>query len=215
MPLSQKERQQINTLVARFEADTGIQAVAAMTGKADVYPEIPWKAYAMGSAVGALIAGFAPPLADWTHSNLVAFGAMLILAAGAALSVAAALLPAIGRLFLDRARAQIEAQQYAHSLFLQRELFRTSKRQAVLVLLCRFERVAIVLPDIGLMQYAPRADLAAIEQATGALLSRNGAVPAFELALDRIRSVLKQRGLATVPQAPNELDDDVVLEKGA
>jgi putative membrane protein len=215
MPLSQKERQQINTLVARFEADTGIQAVAAMTGKADVYPEIPWKAYAMGSAVGALIAGVAPPIAEWTHANLIAFDAMLILAAGAALSIGAALLPAIGRLFLDRARAQTEAQQYARSLFLQRELFRTSKRQAVLVLLCRFERVAIVLPDTGLAQYAPRAELAAIEQATGALLSGNGAVPAFEHALDRIKSVLKQSGLAAVPQAPNELDDDVVLEKGA
>jgi putative membrane protein len=216
MPLSQKERQQINTLVARFEADTGIQAVAAMTGKADVYPEIPWKAYAMGSAVGALIAGFAPPLfADWTHASLIAFDAMLVLAAGAAVSIGAALVPALGRLFLDRARAHTEAQQYARSLFLQRELFRTSQRRAVLVLLCRYERAAIVLADTGLTPYAPRAELAAIEQATGALLSRAGAVPAFELAFERIKSVLKQGGLAITPGAPDELDDDVVLEKGA
>ena len=39
MPLSQEERQQINALVARFEADTGIQAVAAVTDKADAYPD--------------------------------------------------------------------------------------------------------------------------------------------------------------------------------
>lgn len=41
MPLSRKERQQINTLVARVEAYTGIQAVAAVTAKAEAYPEIP------------------------------------------------------------------------------------------------------------------------------------------------------------------------------
>src|SRR5687767_10895581 len=48
MPVSEKEQQQINSLVARFEAATGIQAVAAVVAKADAYPEIPWKAYAIG-----------------------------------------------------------------------------------------------------------------------------------------------------------------------
>ena len=48
MPVSDKEQQQINRLVAQFETDTGIQAVAAVVRKADAYPEIPWKAYAIG-----------------------------------------------------------------------------------------------------------------------------------------------------------------------
>ena len=110
MPLSHKERQQINTLVARFEADTGVEAVAAVTGKADAYPEIPWKAYAMSSALAALAAAFAPPpITDWTQSGLIAFDAMLILAAGAVLSILAALVPGIGRVFLDRTRAHNEA----------------------------------------------------------------------------------------------------------
>src|SRR3954468_1133754 len=124
MPYTEKERQQINTIVARFEADTGIQAVAAITARADAYPEIPWKAYAMGSALGAALAAVNPlVISGWTHATLIAFDSMLILAAGAMLSLLAAFVPAAGRLFVDRLRAQNEAEQHAQGIFLERELF--------------------------------------------------------------------------------------------
>src|SRR3954468_24753967 len=101
MPYTEKERQQINTIVGRFEADTGIQAVAAIAAKADAYPEIPWKAYAMGSALGAAAAALNPLIiSGWTHASVIAFDAMLILSGGAMLSLLAPLVPSVGRLFL-------------------------------------------------------------------------------------------------------------------
>jgi putative membrane protein len=220
MPLTQKERLEINTLVARFEADTGIQAVAAVTAKADAYPEIPWKAYAMGSAIGALAAALDPlAIGEWTQTGVIALDAMVILAAGALCSLVAAFVPAAGRLFLDRLRARGEAQQYAQTMFLERELFRTSGRKAVLVVMCRFERIAVVVADTGLAEYAPRADLSAIGEAAGALLSgvgRGDVVAAFELAFDRLRALLQQRGFSAAPLVGNEIDDEVVvMEKGA
>jgi hypothetical protein len=54
MPLSDKERLQINTLVTRFESATGVQAVAVVTRKAHAYPEIPWKACALGALAAVL-----------------------------------------------------------------------------------------------------------------------------------------------------------------
>jgi putative membrane protein len=220
MPLTQKERLEINTLVARFEADTGIQAVAAVTAKADAYPEIPWKAYAMGSAIGALAAALDPlAIGEWTQTGVIALDAMVILAAGALCSLVAALVPAVGRLFLDRLRARGEAQQYAQTMFLERELFRTSGRKAVLVVMCRFERIAVVVADTGLAEYAPRADLSAIGEVAGALLSgvgRGDAVAAFELAFGRLRALLQHRGFSAAPLVGNEIDDEVVvMEKGA
>jgi hypothetical protein len=56
MPLSDKERLQINTLVTRFESATGVQAVAAVTRTTDAYPEIRWKAFTPGASLGALAA---------------------------------------------------------------------------------------------------------------------------------------------------------------
>jgi hypothetical protein len=67
MPLSDKERLQINTLVTRFESATGVQAVAAVTRKADAYPEIPRKAFALGASLGALAAAL--------HSTVISLSA--------------------------------------------------------------------------------------------------------------------------------------------
>ena len=50
MRLSAKEQQEINELAQQFEQASGAQAVAAVVGKADDYPDIPWKAFALGVA---------------------------------------------------------------------------------------------------------------------------------------------------------------------
>jgi putative membrane protein len=213
MPLTDKERQQINSLVGRFEADTGIQAVAAVTPKADAYPEIPWKAYAMGSALAAPAAAFNPfVISGWTQASVISFDAMLILAAGAALALAAAFIPSLGRLFLDRLRAEGETLQYAQSMFLERELFRTRARCAVLVVICRYERMAAVVVDCGLAPYAAPADLREIGGSARALLSRRsgGTVSAFEVAFERLKAHLQSRGYAAVPLENNEIDDEVI-----
>jgi putative membrane protein len=216
MPLSEKERQQINTLVARFEKDTGAQAIAAVTRRADAYPEIPWKAYAFGSALGAVAAAFEPPIwSTWTQTSPLAFDALLILAAGAALAIASALVPAIARLFLDCTRMHTEALHYARSMFLQRELFATANRRAVLVLMCRFERAVIVLTDAGLVRYATPAELNAIADDARACLTRGDIIGAFELALGRIAKLLAFHGLEPTQLVTNEIADDVVTENDA
>jgi putative membrane protein len=216
MPLAEKERLQINTLVARFESDAGVQAVAAVTRKADAYPEIPWKAFALGAALGSLAAALHPTVISVRmQTGMVTLDAMLILGAGAALAAITVLAPPFGRLFLDRLRAETEARQYAQSLFLERELFRTRSRRAVLVVMCRFEGLVVVIVDTGLAQYAPPAELNAIGKAAGALLRRGGPSAAFELAFDRIKAVLRLHALERNAVENNEIDDDLVMEKGA
>ena len=54
MHLTEQEQQQINELVAEVEAKSGARMPVAVIGKADAYPEIPWKAFAVGAAVAAL-----------------------------------------------------------------------------------------------------------------------------------------------------------------
>lgn len=214
MALSEKEQQQINTLVGRFEADTGIQAVAAVIDKADAYPEIPWKGYAIGSALGALAIVLYPhPLTDWSGVSTLAFHAMAILGAGAVLA-AATLVPGVGRLLLDRVRAEGEARQYAAALFLERELFRTKTRRAALLLVSRFERVTVVLPDTGLSQHAPRTGLDQVAAAMRAALLRNGEVAAFETGFDDLRALLHAHGYVATALEGNEIDDAVIMEKG-
>lgn len=53
MQLTETEEHSINERAASFETHTGVQVVAAVIGKCDAYPEIPWKAFALGAAVAA------------------------------------------------------------------------------------------------------------------------------------------------------------------
>ena len=215
MPLSEKEQQEINTLVGRFEADTGIQAVAAIVERSDAYPELPWKAYAIGSALGALAVVLYPyPLTDWSGTSTLAFHAMAILGAGA-LVAAASLVPAIGRLLLDRIRAEGEARQRAATLFLEREIFRTSARRAVLLFVSRFERVVMVLPDTGLARYAAPAELDRVAAAMRDALLRDGEAAAFQAGFDNLRRMLEAHDYVALRHDRNEIDDGVVMEKGA
>lgn len=215
MPLSEKERQEINTLVARFEADTGIQTVAAFIGKADAHPEIPWKAYALGSALGALgLATDASLLPQWAQTHIAAFYAMAILGSGAVFSIIAAFVPPIGRLFLNRLRAQGEARQYAQALFLERELFRTAERCGVLLLVSQYERAVVILPDSGLAPACGGADLDRAIAAMMPLLSRGQTVAAFEAGFGSLKTQLGGAGGRFSRSAQNELADAVVVETG-
>lgn len=215
-PVSEKERLEINRLVARFESDTGVQAVAAVTRKADAYPEIPWKAFALGASLAALVAALHPTVIRiWSDTSVTALDAMLVLGSGALLAALSALAPAFGRLFLDRERAKGEALQYAKELFLDRELFRTRSRRAVLVVMCRFEGLAVIVADAGLAQYAPPADLGGIGDEAGRLTRRGDVCGAFGLAFDRVAALLARQGLPREAAAGNELDDEVLLGRGA
>lgn len=215
MPLSEKEQQEINTLVGRFEADTGIQAVAAIVDRSDAYPELPWKAYAIGSALGALAVVLYPyPLTDWGGTSTLAFHAMAILGTGALLA-AASLVPVLGHLLLDRVRAEGEARQRAATLFLEREIFRTPARRAVLLFVTRFERVVVVLPDTSLARYAPPAELDRVAAVMRAALLRGGEAAAFEAGFANLRRMLEAHDYVASARGTNEIDDGVVMEKGA
>ncbi len=70
MALTEQERQEINDLARQFEAATGTQAVAAIVGKADDYPDVPWKAFALGAAMAAMaVVADEFIRQDWQHPH--------------------------------------------------------------------------------------------------------------------------------------------------
>ena len=216
MTLTEQEQQQINTLVRRFETQTGIEAVAAVVGRCDAYPEIPWKAYALGSSLGALAVLVYPgAFADWGVESSLAFDAMAVLGCGAALALLAAFIPPLGRFFLERTRAEAEVRQYALGIFLERQLFRTRERRAALLLVSRYERAAVVLPDAGVTHHAPAEGIEHVTRAMQAALASDGLTRAFEVGFDELRTLVQRHGFVAAPPSGNELDDAIVTEKGA
>jgi putative membrane protein len=214
MLISAKEQQEINELARQFEAATGAQAVAAVVGKADDYPDIPWKAFALGVGLAALAVvadEFIRP--DWASIHSPLRDAAAILAAGVLCALLVSYVPALARLLLNHERAAAEVQQYAEGIFLKRELFATRERVGILLLVCRFERKVYLLPDSGIARHLPRA---ALDQAIAAMtpqLAQWQPAAAFRAGFDALAASLAQADFR--PQAlGNELQDGTVIEDG-
>ena len=159
MFLNQAEIADVDARIAAIEAATGVEVVAAVIGKADAYPELPWTAFALGASLAALGAVVADALRpDWLPANATLLVAVTILGAGAACALATIVTPAFARLFLRATRRDVEVRQYARALFLERELFRTRERTGILILVSLFERRIEILPDTGFGDSVKAAD---------------------------------------------------------
>jgi putative membrane protein len=211
--LTEKERQHLDIRVAEAEQRTGCQIVLAVIERSDSYPELPWKAFALGASAAGLVVFTADLLRpEWVTSTAVLFAVAAILVAGAAAALLTITLPRCARLFLDRNRADAEVLQYAESLFLKRELFATTGRNGILLLVSLFEREVVLLPDTGLEKRLSReAEQKIIDRMTP-LLSAGQQGKALEQGLAGLEQALS--GSAPTTPRKNELPNGIVEEKG-
>ncbi|NPU84436.1 MAG: hypothetical protein HPY65_08090 [Syntrophaceae bacterium] len=199
--------------IAEAEKRTGAQIVLAVVERCDSYPELPWKAFALGSAVAGLAVSAGAMLQPgWYSGSEVMLSLALTLAAGVACALLCVCLPAFARLFLDTHRASDEVRQSASDLFLSREIFATRRRTGILLLVSLFERQVVILPDTGTGRRLSRDDLQAVIARMTASLKGGQVSRALEDGLDALQEFLART--ATGEPVENELPDGVIEEKG-
>ncbi len=213
--LTPAEIEAIDAHVAAVEAATGVQVATAVIGKADSYVELPWKAFAVGSALAALaMAGVDAMRPDWTAAHAALLPSLVILGAGALNALAAVFVPPYARLYLRPERAEVEVRQYAHTLFLDHELFRTRERVAVLILVSLFERRVELLPDRGFGGRVPRAEWQEIVARMMPALRHGHPAEALGLGLTALDDLLARRGFRAPAHPLNEIPDTPIEETG-
>lgn len=214
MFLSDAESQAIHTQIGRLESRTGVQVMTAVVGKSDTYAELPWKAFALGAA----LSGFALVVAaawrpQWVTSSSVLVCVTTVLGIAAASALLAVFVPPFARLFLSPARRDLEVRQYAQSLFLAREVFRTEDRNGVLILISLFERTTQILPDTGFHPRLGDADWDLVVKRMTPRLRDARPSQALEEGLATLENLLLAKGFQ--PGAGrNELPDRPVEERG-
>jgi putative membrane protein len=213
--LKRAPSEDVEARVAEVEAATGVQVVLALIDKADTYLELPWRAFALGASLGASIALVADAMSPAWSGFGALLAAALILGTGAVLAVAAMSFPPFARLFLRDIRRDAEVRHYAESLFLRRELFATRDRNAVLVLVARFERKVEILADAGLSDRVNRAEWSRVIAAMTPALAAGRYADAFRAGLDAVESLLAGKGFAGRADATNELADRPISSRGA
>lgn len=206
----------IEARLAALERATGVEVVAALVERADSYPEIPWRAFALGTAVASCaVAGATLLEPGWNGPLAVVEAIVLALAAGCAAALAATWVPPFARLFLPSWRAEAEALDYARGHFLDSDLDRTRGRDAVLLLVTRFERRVVVWADRGVRERLGASDLAPVVNAMTPRLRRGEPAQALLEGLDRLEALLVEAGFSPRPGDANELPDAVVHARGA
>ena len=198
----------IEARVRAFETRTGVEAVAAVVERADRYHGLRWRAFAAGTSLAALAVVAADVLRpDWTGAHASLVTAAAILGAGIGCALLATLSRRFERLFLQRERAEGEVRQRAKALFLERELFATPDRSAVLLFASRYERVAVVLGDRG---YDGRVSAAEWDGVVAAMTSRfsdGDATTAFIAGFDALEALLIEKGFHGNGERRNILPD--------
>jgi putative membrane protein len=215
MILTPAEANAIEARVGEVEATTGAQVVAAIVGKSNTYPQLPWKAFALGAAA----AGFGVVLADWLRPDwTIGYAALLhaiaILGAGAGCALLVVFVPAFARLFLRPPRRDREVRRHAESLFLKRELFRTRDRNGVLLLVSLFERKVEILPDVGFRERVSAAEWNRTIARMLPLLRARRPAEAIQEGLAAIEALLTAKGFSAQPRERNELPDRPIEKRG-
>ena len=213
--LNADEAASLEALVVRLEAATGIQIVPAIVGKADNYPEVPWKAFGLGVAFGALalvVSDYMRPA--WATASTAATHALIVLGGAAVCTLLAAFVPSIARLLLNRRRTDVEVRQYAESMFLRRALFATRGRTGVLVLVSLFERRIEIIADSGFDGRVTPAEWQDVIVRMTPHLRSGRPFDALRDALAAVEALLVAKAFRG-SGAPNELPDRAIEEQGA
>lgn len=214
--LSAAEAGAIERRIASIEAAHGVQVVTAIVGRSDAYPEIRWKAFAMGAAVAALAVVVLDALRPgWTGAGTTLIDAVAILGVAAANALAAQFVPAYGRRFVRANRAEAEVRQYAEGMFLARGLFTTDARSAVLLLASLFEHRVVVHADIGFDGRLTPADWQGVVAAMTPPMRRGERAQALGEGLTALERLLVARGFVATVAASQALPDQTVEERGA
>jgi putative membrane protein len=218
MTLNHEEKQQLLTRIAAFEAATGVQLVTTLQPRCDDYPEIPWKAFAAGTAFGALVAvldllfpgfGVLHALVGLTPEMTLVF----VLGAGLASGGLSIAVPAYARLFLSAARAEGEVRQAAQALFLEHELFNTRARTGVLMLVAAFEHRVVLLADRGLRARLPAGALDETVAAMTESLRAGAWSTSLMTGIEKLEAMVRAHGLTGHGQ-DNALPDHLDTHRG-
>jgi len=213
--LSKAEADAIEARIARIERTAGVQVVTAIVGRADAYPELAWKAFALGAVVAALfVVAFDIARPEWMLRYAAWSNATPILAIGGASAILTLVSPPYARLFLNGVRAAGEVRQYAQATFLERELFNTRGRNGVLLCASVFERRVEIRADVGFHGRLDERDWRTVVDAMTQALAGARPVDAFTGGLDRLEALLAAKGIAGHGDR-NELPDKPITDEPA
>ena len=215
MYFSENQSQKLNSRIRQLEKNTGIEFLAAVVDKCDHYPEIPWKAFALGTALSAMLVLAQSALRpDWVSNYTALIQCMVVLGVGTVAALLTVVWPGWARCFLDKTRAEGEMRQYAQSLFLAHDIFKVPDRCGILLVVGLFERQVVILPDRGIESRLPAAALTDAIAAMIPYLKQGNRFQALSEGLSRLEAYLKEAGFKAREDGADRIPEALLQQKG-
>src|SRR5206468_7264356 len=121
--LTDAEKQAVTARVARVEAATGVQVVTALVDKADDYPELVWKAFALATSLAAIaVVALDAVQPQWAAGAAALTHIVPVLGAGALSALCAIFIHDYARLFLRATRRDRAVRRCAQAHFVDHDL---------------------------------------------------------------------------------------------
>ena len=215
MYFSEDEIQRLNAHIRQLEKNTGVELVAAVVGKCDHYPEIPWKAFALGvafSSLALLLQAMLRP--DWLSAYSALVHTIIVLGVGTIMALLTATWSGWARCFLDSTRAASEMRQYAQSLFLEHEVFATRNRTGLVLLVGLFERQVVLLTDSGIDARLPSGALQSVIAAMTPDLKQGNRFRALNRGVDVMEEHLRAAGFEPAADGTDQIPEALIQQKG-
>ena len=137
--------------VAQIENGSSAEVVVAEQAQADAYADVNWKWATFASLLTLLVMVHSPIV---FHPEGLILNTIFVGALGYLASWRAAWLR---RCLTSARRRREQAERGADLAFTRLEVSHTRERMGLLLLVCRFEQVALLRPDVGLMGRVPGA----------------------------------------------------------
>jgi putative membrane protein len=215
MYFSEDHSRELNTRIRTLEKNTGVELVAAVVDKCDHYPEVPWKAFALGTAAGALVMLVQTALRPgWVTADAALIPLVTILGVGATAALLTVAWPGWARCFLDKLRAEGEMRQYAQSLFLAHEMFRVPERCGILLVVGLFEHQVVILPDRGIASRLPGAAVPDVIAVMLPHLKQGNRLQALSAGLARLEAHLQEAGFIPRGDGADRIPETLLQERG-
>jgi putative membrane protein len=212
--LTAAEASAIEVRTAEVEAHTGVEIVAAIAAKSYAYPQLPWKAFALGATLAGFVVVLVDALRpDWTTAHAALLHAVAILGAGAAFAIVAIFVPPFARLFLRAPRRDLEVRRHAESLFVRHGLTSTSERTGILLLVSLFERKIELVADVAFHDRVSTTEWDAVVARMMPKLRTQRPTDAVLEGLSAVDALLVAKGFGPRADARNELPNRPIVER--
>jgi putative membrane protein len=211
--LSDTDKEILDKRIEEAEQVTKAQIVLATVKRSDSYAEIPWQAFAFGASLAGLLVIISTIISPfWISTQAILISSVAILATGGLFALLSILSEGFAKLFLSAPRAETEIRQFGKSMFLNHELFSTSARTGVLLLVSQFERRVLILPDKGLTDRLSPDKLSQIITAMTKHLAKKQLRVAMETGIEKLVEALLPPD-SDWPEE-NELSNKIIEERG-